>query len=114
MAQIIHFPVKTTDPQRSLVDQARTDTLEKRRLAKLFGLKTVILPKGDPQSGELWKSRKVGSQGPRIYLVLSTSKHKDGTVTVGWVARGELGAGPLESFKEGRVRIGWLGDVPSK
>ncbi len=98
------------EPHESLIDAARTDTLEKRRLGKLFGLKSITLPKGQPRSGELWKSKKVGEQGPRVYLVLDTDTHKDGGITVGWVARGELGAGSLESFMEKRIRIGWLGE----
>jgi hypothetical protein len=112
MAQIIQFPKRQSKmgSQSSLANIARTDTLEKRRLGKLFGMKAVTLQRGKPRPGELWQSVKVGTQGPRIYLVLSTSSHKDGGITVGWVARGELGAGPLESFVENRVRIGWLGE----
>jgi hypothetical protein len=114
MAQIIEFPKRQSEmgTQESLVDMARTDTLEKRRLGKLFGMKTVTLQRGKPRPGELWKSVKVGTQGPRIYLVLTTSSHKDGGITVGWVARGELGAGSLKSFMENRTRIGWLGETP--
>jgi hypothetical protein len=112
MAQIIQFPKRQSEMEAyaSVSDIARADTIEKRRLGKVFGMKPITLPKGKPRSGELWKSTGVGTQGPRVYLVLGTDTHKDGGITVGWVARGELGAGPLEGFMEKRVRIGWLGE----